>query len=152
MGFFNFSGKSDRTENEQAATEPISLVEQSNSSDAPARREDNSADEVFSVPVKAGKRIYYFDVKATRSDDYYVTITESRKRPMRDGSFTIDKHKIHLYKEDFTKFAEGFESVIAYVKEHKPDFFEAEARGEFLDTRDMPESEAPVQPSNDEQA
>ncbi|MEG0162865.1 MAG: DUF3276 family protein, partial [Mucinivorans sp.] len=98
MGFFNFSGKSDRTENEQAATEPISLVEQSNSSDAPARREDNSADEVFSVPVKAGKRIYYFDVKATRSDDYYVTITESRKRPMRDGSFTIDKHKIHLYK------------------------------------------------------
>ncbi|MEG0467001.1 MAG: DUF3276 family protein [Mucinivorans sp.] len=152
MGFFNFSGKSDRTENEQAATEPISLVEQSNSSDAPARREDNSADEVFSVPVKAGKRIYYFDVKATRSDDYYVTITESRKRPMRDGSFTIDKHKIHLYKEDFTKFAEGFESVIAYVKEHKPDFFEAEARGEFLDTRDMPESEAPVQSSNDEQA
>lgn len=123
MGFFNFTGKSERSENEPIAPETNNY----------ARREDNGADEVFSVPVKAGKRIYYFDVKATRADDYYVTITESRKRPMRDGSFTIDKHKIHLYKEDFAKFAEGFEQVIAYVREHKPDFFEAEARGEVND-------------------
>lgn len=141
MGFFNFSGKSDRTDNEQAASEQTSYVERPSRLDGSNRRDDNSADEVFSVPVKAGKRIYYFDVKATRSEDYYVTITESRKRPMRDGSFTIDKHKIHLYKEDFAKFAEGFQAVIDYVKEHKPDFFEAEARGEFLDTRDIVEGE-----------
>lgn len=125
MGFFNFTGKSERIEIEQAVPET--------NNHGYARREDNGADEVFSVPVKAGKRIYYFDVKATRADDYYVTITESRKRPMRDGSFTIDKHKIHLYKEDFAKFAEGFEQVLAYVREHKPDFFEAEARGEVAD-------------------
>lgn len=88
-------------------------------------------DEVFSVPVKAGKRIYYFDVKATRADDYYVTITESRKRQTKDGGFAIDKHKIHLYKEDFMKFAEGLEQVLAYVRKNKPEFAEAEARGDF---------------------
>lgn len=80
-------------------------------------------DELYSVPVKAGKRIYYFDVKATRGGDYYLTITESRKRQMRDGSFTIDKHKIHLYKEDFQKFGEGFAEVVDYVKRERPEFF-----------------------------
>lgn len=134
MGFFNFTGKSDRPEEQQMTEGAADQSAQSN--DGYARKNDDSgADEVYSVPVKAGKRIYYFDVKATRAEDYYVTITESRKRQMRDGSFTIDKHKIHLYKEDFAKFAEGFEQVIAYVREHKPEFFEAEARGEFLDTR-----------------
>ena len=80
-------------------------------------------DELYSVPVKAGKRIYYFDVKATRGGDYYVTITESRKKQMRDGSFMIDKHKIHLYKEDFQKFNEGFQEVINYIKRERPEFF-----------------------------
>lgn len=81
--------------------------------------ERTEGDELFSVPVKAGKRIYYFDVKATRNDDYYITVTESRKRLMKDGSFVIDKHKIHLYKEDFEKFANGLQEAIAYIKEHK---------------------------------
>lgn len=94
-------------------------------------RADFAEDEVYTVPVKAGKRIYYFDVKATRGDDYYVTITESRKRPSRDGGFTIDKHKIHLYKEDFLKFAAGLEDVLNYVRREKPEFAEAEARGDF---------------------
>ena len=80
-------------------------------------------DELYSVPVKAGKRIYYFDVKATRGGDYYVTITESRKKQMRDGSFMIDKHKIHLYKEDFQRFNEGFQEVINYIKRERPEFF-----------------------------
>lgn len=82
---------------------------------------DMMGEEIFSVPVKAGKRIYYFDVKTTRADDYYVTITESRKRLNRDGSTTIDKHKIHLYKEDFEKFAEGLSQVIDFVRAAKPD-------------------------------
>lgn len=82
---------------------------------------DMVGEEVFSVPVKAGKRIYYFDVKATRADDYFVTITESRKKINRDGSTTIDKHKIHLYKEDFEKFAEGLTQVIDFVKKAKPE-------------------------------
>lgn len=87
---------------------------------------DSMGDELYSVPVKAGKRIYYFDVKATRGGDYYVTITESRKKQMRDGSFTIDKHKIHLYKEDFQKFGEGFREVVEYIKRERPEFFNAD--------------------------
>lgn len=87
---------------------------------------DSMGDELYSVPVKAGKRIYYFDVKATRGGDYYVTITESRKKQMRDGSFTIDKHKIHLYKEDFQKFGEGFKEVVDYIKRERPEFFNAD--------------------------
>ena len=93
------------------------------------RREPD--DEVFSVPVKAGKRIYYFDVKSTRSSDFFVTITESRKKPSRDGGFYVERNKIHLYKEDFIKFAEGLNEVLTYVRENKPEFAEAEARGEY---------------------
>jgi hypothetical protein len=63
--------------------------------------------------VRAGKRTYFFDVKATRSNDYYVTITESKKR-LEDGVFI--KHKIFLYKEDFEKFAEGLKDTIEYIK------------------------------------
>jgi hypothetical protein len=87
---------------------------------------EGQGEEVFSKPVRAGKRTYFFDVKATRNDDYFLTITESRKKTDRDGNFTYDKHKIFLYKEDFAKFAEGFEEVVAYVKKHKPEFFEQE--------------------------
>ena len=91
----------------------------------------DSGEEVYSKAVRAGKRTYFFDVKATRNDDYFLTITESRKKTAHDGSFTYDKHKIFLYKEDFTKFAEGFEEVVAYVKKHKPEFFEQEAEGRY---------------------
>lgn len=73
-------------------------------------------EEVFSKRVRAGKRTYFFDVKATRSNDYFLTITESKKRP-EDGSFI--KHKIFLYKEDFEKFSEGFNETVEYIKEHQ---------------------------------
>ncbi len=73
-------------------------------------------EEVFSKKVRAGKRTYFFDVKATRSNDYYVTITESKKR-FEDGQFI--KHKIFLYKEDFEKFAEGLSEVVDYIKAHQ---------------------------------
>ncbi|MGB4774526.1 MAG: DUF3276 family protein [Daejeonella sp.] len=75
--------------------------------------ENKERDEVFSKKVRAGKRTYFFDVKATRSNDYYVTITESKKR-LEDGVFI--KHKIFLYKEDFEKFAEGLKEAVDYVK------------------------------------
>ena len=74
-------------------------------------REGN--EEVFSKKVKAGKRTYFFDVKATRGNDYYITITESKKRP-EDGMYI--KHKIFLYKEDFNKFMEAFQETINYLK------------------------------------
>lgn len=90
-------------------------------------RSDDREDEVYSKPVKAGRRTYFFDVKSTRGGDYFLTITESRKSTDRDGNASYDKHKIFLYKEDFAKFAEGFEEVVNYVKKAKPEFFEQEA-------------------------
>jgi hypothetical protein len=86
--------------------------------------DNEGGEEVYSKPVRAGRRTYFFDVKATRNDDYYLTITESRKKQGRDGSVFYDKHKIYLYKEDFEKFAEGFAEVVDFVKKHKPEFFE----------------------------
>ncbi len=73
-------------------------------------------EEVFSKSVRAGKRTYFFDVKTTRGNDYYLTITESKKRFDENGDFHFDKHKIFLYKEDFEKFSDGFEESIAFIK------------------------------------
>lgn len=75
----------------------------------------NDREEIFSKRVKAGKRTYFFDVKATKSNDYYLTITESKRR-MRDDSFTFEKHKIFLYKEDFAKFIEALQEAVDHVK------------------------------------
>ena len=78
---------------------------------------DRNGEDVYSKPVRAGKRTYFFDVKATKGgNDYYLTITESKRRQERDGSFTFDKHKIFLYKEDFEKFAEGLEDAVAFIR------------------------------------
>ena len=81
----------------------------------PDSQEERS--DVHSTAVRAGKRTYFFDVTATRNDDYYLTITESKRRPGDDASY--EKHKIFLYREDFTKFAEGLQEAIAYIVAHK---------------------------------
>ena len=81
---------------------------------------ERSGEDVFSKPVRAGKRTYFFDVKATRGNDYYLTITESKRRTDRDGRFVYDKHKIFLYKEDFEKFNQGLEEVIQFIKTNCP--------------------------------
>ena len=93
---------------------------------------EHSAEDVFSKPVRAGKRTYFFDVKATRGGDYYLTITESKRKVERDGSFTYDKHKIFLYKEDFEKFSEGLADVVDYIRRNgtKPDFNGPENEGD----------------------
>lgn len=78
--------------------------------------------EIYSKRVKAGKRTYFFDVKATRANDYYLTITESRKKPREDGFF-YEKHKIFLYKEDLNKFLEAFKDTAEHIKkELLPDY------------------------------
>ena len=82
---------------------------------------ERSSDDVFSKPVRAGKRTYFFDVKTTKGNDYYLTITESKKRIDKDGRFAYDKHKIFLYKEDFDKFSQGLEEIINYIRERLPD-------------------------------
>ena len=79
--------------------------------------QERNAEDVYSKPVRAGKRTYFFDVKATKgNNDYYLTITESKRRQERDGSFTYDKHKIFLYKEDFEKFSEGLEDAVSFIR------------------------------------
>lgn len=82
--------------------------------------QERNGDDVFSKPIRAGKRTYFFDVKATKGNDYYLTITESKRRVERDGRFVYDKHKIFLYKEDFEKFSEGLKEVINYIKANCP--------------------------------
>ena len=69
-------------------------------------------EEIFSKSVRAGKRTYFFDVKSTRGNDYYLTVTESKKRFGDDGKFSYEKHKLFLYKEDFEKFVEGLNEAI----------------------------------------
>ena len=78
--------------------------------------QERSGDDVYSKPVRAGKRTYFFDVKATKGNDYYLTITESKRRVERDGRYVYDKHKIFLYKEDFDKFAEGLAEAVNYIR------------------------------------
>jgi hypothetical protein len=77
-----------------------------------ARRED-----IFSRAVRAGKRTYFFDVKATKSDQYYLTITESKRRfNAEQGKFFYEKHKVFLYQEDFEKFKTGLETTIRFIE------------------------------------
>jgi len=75
----------------------------------------NQKEEIFTRVVRAGKRTYFFDVKATRKDDYYLTITESKKRLGKEGKFFYEKHKVFLYKEDFEKFTEGLKDAVTYI-------------------------------------
>ena len=73
-------------------------------------------EEIFSKAVRAGKRTYFFDVKSTRKDEYYLTITESKKRYDQEGNYHFEKHKIFLYKEDFEKFSDGLGEVIDFIR------------------------------------
>jgi hypothetical protein len=79
-------------------------------------------EQIYSKRVRAGKRTYFFDVRSTRSNDYYLTITESRRHPQGEG-FTYEKHKLFLYKEDFDKFIDALQESVSHVKnELMPDF------------------------------
>ena len=81
---------------------------------------NDSREEIFSKAVRAGKRTYFFDVKATRSNDYYLTITESKRKFGEDGEKPFyEKHKIFLYKEDFDKFLEGMNESVEYIRNSK---------------------------------
>ncbi|MEN0053772.1 MAG: DUF3276 family protein [Mucilaginibacter sp.] len=98
--------------------------------------DNREREEVFSKKVRAGKRTYFFDVKATRSNDYYVTITESKKR-LEDGVFI--KHKIFLYKEDFEKFAEGLKETVDYIRANQE---VVEKRYEYGDNSEVAKASA----------
>ncbi len=79
---------------------------------------------IYSKAIKAGKRIYYLDVKKSRNEDLFLAITESKKKITGNGDeqdvqVTYEKHKIFLYKEDFSKFMEGMEDVISFIKQEQ---------------------------------
>lgn len=88
-----------------------------------AENKDRDRGEIFSRIIRAGKRTYFFDVKATAGDDQYITITESKRRFSNEqGKFFYEKHKIFLYKEDFDKFSIGLSDVIEFIRTgHAPD-------------------------------
>jgi hypothetical protein len=79
----------------------------------------NEQKEMYSKVVRAGKRTYFFDIKATKGNDLYITLTESKKSFGEDGDGNYQKHKIFLYKEDFEKFREGLDDVLAKIEEMK---------------------------------
>lgn len=78
-------------------------------------------EEIFSKVLRAGRRTYFFDVRATKAGDYYLTITESKKFTNDDGSFHYKKHKIYLYKEDFSEFSEILNEMTSYIIDEKGD-------------------------------
>ena len=100
---------------------------------------------VYSRSVKAGKRIYYLDVKKDRTGDFYLCITESKKRVMGEETPQFEKHKLFLYKEDFAHFSEGLQDVIGFVKDQVG---EIEARKEWTPE----EAEAPAEAKEAESA
>ena len=102
---------------------------------------DSKSKEIFSKILRAGRRTYFFDVRATRADDYYLTITESKKHTNDDGSSFYKKHKIYLYKEDFSRFKEIFDDVTKYIIDEKgediiSDFDPKEDKNEELKSND----------------
>ncbi|GLU44110.1 PUR family DNA/RNA-binding protein [Allomuricauda sp. NBRC 101325] len=76
-------------------------------------------EEIYSKVLRAGRRTYFFDVRSTKAGDYYLTITESKKFTHDDGSFHYKKHKIYLYKEDFTAFQEIMDEMMDYIIDEK---------------------------------
>ncbi|MGI9191659.1 MAG: DUF3276 family protein [Chitinophagaceae bacterium] len=104
---------------------------------------ERNSDSIFSKRLKAGKkRTYFFDVKATRGNDYYITLTESKKRMYDEG---YEKHKIFLYKEDFNKFIKALGETIDYVKTELMPDFDFDAFNHDQDNYQQPynENEAP---------
>ena len=102
-------------------------------------------EEIYSKAVRAGKRTYFFDVKSTRRDEFYLTITESKKRFEQDGNFHFEKHKIFLYREDFEKFVDGLQEVISYIDQNQGEDYELGIRTEFEERDNKENTLEPVE-------
>ena len=105
--------------------------------------ENKPREEIFSKSVRAGKRTYFFDVKATKAGEQYITITESKKRfDQEHGKFFYEKHKLFLYKEDFEKFSNGLTQVVSFV--------ETGVRPPEDEPETPHDSSSPAQPANND--
>ena len=101
----------------------------------------NDKEIVFSQSIKAGKRIYYLDVKKNRKDEMFLAITESKKVVMGEGDdsqVSFEKHKIFLYKEDFEKFMNGLQQAIGFIQEQQGSY------ARHNDNENLPDSERPT--------
>ncbi len=108
-------------------------------------------EEIFSKVVRAGRRTYFFDVRATKARDYYLTITESKKFTNEDGSFYYKKHKIYLYKEDFTEFKDILAEMTDYIISEKGEEVISERhQKDFKKEEDLEESskDGPASPES----
>lgn len=122
---------------------------------------ERNRQEIHSQVIRAGKRTYFFDVKSTRNDEYYLTITESKKKFFDNGKFHYEKHKVFLYPEDFHKFAQTLEDVIGFIQENQPELKsdraepvaepKAEAKAETEPKADAVESAAAEPETNDKE-
>ena len=97
-------------------------------------------EEIFTKVVRAGKRTYFFDVKATRKDDYYLTRTASKKRLGKEGKIFYEKHKIFLYKEDFEKFTEGLKDAVSFIGNDKGEYISQEISSQV----DVSDEKSPI--------
>ena len=114
-------------------------------------------EEIFSKVLRAGRRTYFFDVRATKAEDYYLTITESKKFTNDDGSFHYKKHKIYLYKEDFNEFREILAEMTDYIikekgievisERHQKDF-KRENHTDSVDATEKTSEETPASPES----
>ncbi|MCQ2057711.1 MAG: PUR family DNA/RNA-binding protein [Bacteroidaceae bacterium] len=109
------------------------------------KTDDRERDIIYSQSVKAGKRIYYLDVRKTRKDELYLSITESKKvsADETEGKVTFEKHKIFLYREDFSNFIDGLTRTIRYIHENSPAVSERKENQE-------PASETPAKEAEDD--
>ena len=109
---------------------------------------ENEKDIVYSQAVKAGKRIYYLDVKRSKRGELFLSITESKKIITGEGadaSYTFEKHKIFLYQEDFSKFIGGLSKAISYIHENQSNVYEhTDCNGEFIPRDVLPEDTTPL--------
>lgn len=112
------------------------------------KTDDKERDIIYSQSVKAGKRIYYLDVRKTRKDELYLSITESKKvsADETEGKVTFEKHKIFLYREDFSNFIDGLTRTIRYIHENSPAVSEREENQEHQE----PASETPAKEAEDD--
>jgi hypothetical protein len=95
-------------------------MESADSKEEKKKPDERFRQEIHSKVIRAGKRTYFFDVKSTRNNEYYLTITESKKKFTDNGKFHYEKHKLFLYQEDFDKFSDSLEEVVRFIRENQP--------------------------------
>ena len=108
-------------------------------------------EEIFSKVLRAGRRTYFFDVRSTKAGDYYLTLTESKKFTNEDGSFHYKKHKIYLYKEDFTEFSNILNEMTDYVISEKGEEVISERHQKDFKKEDNTESKGKTNDENEKE-